>query len=247
VPVPAGAQDGSGAITYQQTCAACHQVDATGLEGAFPPLAGNPNIAGPDDVIEAIRNGKQGPITVNGVVYDQVMPPVVGLTDAQIEAVASYVARLADGSETIEIVPPTVSGPGDAADGEDLFVGRTGLAAGGPACASCHSAGPYGGASLGPDLTDVSTRLGGEAGLTGWLGAPPSPTMQPIFSVHPLDDGEIASLVAYLGSIDGTESDRGVDVMLVGGGIGVAVLFGSMMVVFKRPRGRYLDQLRRRP
>ncbi len=216
------------------------------MEGTFPPLAGNPNIADPNYVIDVIRNGKQGPITVDSVSYDGVMPPVGNLTDAQIEAVAAYVVEL--GSATPSAGPSTTvpaATTGDADRGEDLFGGRMTLAAGGATCSSCHAAGPYGGATLGPDLTDVASRLGGEAGLTGWLAAPPSPTMQPIFGVHPLDEAEIADLVAFLVSVDGTAPARGPDVMLIGSAVGLAVLFVAMAIFFKRPRGAYVDQLRR--
>lgn len=200
--------------------------------------------------MDVIRNGKQGPITVDGVTYDGVMPPVAGLTDAQIEAVAGYVAGLAGSqSPTTPTSTAAPSGPvaGDAARGEDIFVGRAGLSGGGATCSSCHAAGPYGGASLGPDLTDAFSRLGGEAGLTGWLAAPPSVTMQPIFTTRPLTEAEVADLVAFLGSVNGTQPDRGPDVMLIGGAIGLAVLFGVMALMFKRPRGRYIDHLRSRP
>jgi mono/diheme cytochrome c family protein len=199
-------------------------------------------------VVDIITNGKQGPITVDGVAYDGVMPPVAGLSDAQIEAVAGYVAGLADTQTT---APPTTtpSGPiaGDAVRGEDLFAGRIGLSGGGATCSSCHAAGPYAGASLGPDLTDAFSRLGGEPGLSGWLAAPPSATMQPIFTVHPLTDDEISDIVAFLGSVDGSQPDRGPDIVLAGAGIGVVLLFGVMTFAFRRPRGRYVDQLRSTP
>lgn len=249
LPAPAVAREADGEATYGKACASCHQAGGTGVPGAFPPLAGNENAADPNYVIDVIRNGKQGEITVNGEVYNGVMPPVAGLSDAEIEAVAAYVAGLAAGGDqpSTPSTPSTAPvGPvaGDAARGEDLFVGREPLTAGGATCVGCHAAGAYGGASLGPDLTDAFSRLGGEAGLSGWLAAPPSATMQPIFTAHPLDESEIADLVAFFGAVDGSTPERGPDVMLWGGLLGLGALFGLMTVAFKRPRGRYVDQLR---
>jgi hypothetical protein len=76
------------------------------------------------------------------------------------------------------------------------------------------------------------------------MAAPASPTMQPIFTDRPLDETEIADLVAFFASVDGTQPDRGPDLMLVGGAAGLVVLLAAMTFFFRRPRGRYVDQLR---
>ncbi len=239
------AQEGQdGAQIFQQNCAACHQANGAGVPGAFPPLAGNPHASDPAYVTDVIRNGRQGPIEVDGQTYDGVMPAITTLSDAQIEAVAAFVADLSTREPTTPTTGPAGPVEGNASTGESLFLGRRRLGEGGPACAGCHAAGAFGGASLGPDLTTAFSRLGGQAGLEGWLASPPSPTMTPIFSERPLQPDEIAHLVAYLGSLDGNAADRGPDVMLLGGVAGVLALFGAMTVLFKRPRGRYVDRLR---
>ena len=52
------------ASLYQTHCGACHQADGTGLQGAFPPLAGNPNVVDqPGYVIETVLNGKLGELS----------------------------------------------------------------------------------------------------------------------------------------------------------------------------------------
>ena len=194
---------------------------------------------------DVVRNGRQGPIEVGGETYDAVMPAVVTLGEAQIEAVAAFVAQLA--AQPPASPPPTVpsgSVQPDAVLGESLFSGRTRFTAGGAACAGCHAAGAFGGASLGPDLTTAFSRLGGEVGLQTWLANPPSPTMAPIFSERPLGNDEIAHLTAYLASVEVGQADFGPEVMLLGGAFGLVVLFAAMTFVFKRPRGRYVDQLR---
>ncbi len=60
---------------YNANCAACHQPNGQGLAGAFPPLAGSDYLQGNrEDVIGAALFGLTGPITVNGVAYNGVMP-----------------------------------------------------------------------------------------------------------------------------------------------------------------------------
>ncbi|MDT8439506.1 MAG: cytochrome D1 domain-containing protein [Wenzhouxiangellaceae bacterium] len=76
---------------YQANCGACHQPNGKGLAGAFPPLAGNPNILGnPEIIIENILAGKQGEITVNGQTYNGVMPPMQHLSDEHVAQAANY-------------------------------------------------------------------------------------------------------------------------------------------------------------
>lgn len=89
----------------------------------------------------------------------------------------------------------------DVAQGRELFVGLQRLVKRGAPCVSCHSVNDLGllaGKKLGPDLNEVYERLNGRKGLATWLSAPATPTMQAVFSNHPLDSEEILSLVAFL-------------------------------------------------
>ena len=245
----AGQSEDEGRSLYDQNCAACHQPGGAGLPGAFPPLAGNPNVADAEYVRHVIVNGLSGPITVLGETYDGVMPPVTALDSAQIDAVIAYLQSL--GGSTTTTVP---AGPvaGDAARGEALFSGSARLENGGPACFSCHQAGAYSqsGAGLGPDLTDAFSRLGGEVGLAGWLANPPSPTMQPIFIDEPLTETEIADLIAFLAAaqteVGGATASGGFDWMLAGGVLGLGLLLAFMAFVIAGPRPAYSDRLRSR-
>ncbi len=84
--------------------------------------------------------------------------------------------------------------------GRAIFAGRQRLAAGGPACVSCHTVrgfGALGGGQLGPDLTRVYERLQGRKGLATWLNAPATPTMQGAFAQRRFTDAEILPLVAF--------------------------------------------------
>jgi len=77
---------------YQAHCAACHQPNDQGLPGAFPPLAGNPNVTGdPDYVIGTVLNGRQGELVVDGTTYNGVMPPMQYLSDTDIAQSVNYV------------------------------------------------------------------------------------------------------------------------------------------------------------
>jgi len=77
---------------YLANCAACHQPTGVGLAGAFPPLAGSDFLQGNrEEVLAAALFGLQGPITVNGVEYNGVMPSLGHLTDADLAAAVTYV------------------------------------------------------------------------------------------------------------------------------------------------------------
>jgi mono/diheme cytochrome c family protein len=90
--------------------------------------------------------------------------------------------------------------PEDVQAGRNLFLGKTPFSNGGAACNSCHTVNKlnllYGG-TLGPDLSRVFGRLGGRKSLSGWLVAPGSATMTPIYKDHALKSDEILSLVAF--------------------------------------------------
>ncbi len=82
----------SGEELYIANCSACHQVDGSGLKGAFPPLANSDYIQGkPQVLLEATIKGLSGPLTVNGEQYNNVMPAIAYLSDEDLAAVLAYV------------------------------------------------------------------------------------------------------------------------------------------------------------
>ena len=82
----------NGEKLYGAHCAACHQMDGKGLSGAFPPLAVSDYIAeDPMQAVHAILNGLSGPITVNGVDYNAVMPNLSYLSDTDVADVVTFV------------------------------------------------------------------------------------------------------------------------------------------------------------
>lgn len=84
-----------GGVVYAANCLACHQATGLGIPGAFPPLAGHApelyNVAGGREfLIKTILYGLLGPITVDGVTYNGLMPAFPQLSDADIAAVLNY-------------------------------------------------------------------------------------------------------------------------------------------------------------
>lgn len=81
-----------GKAVYSRTCIACHQPTGAGLPPVFPPLAGSEWIAkGASIAVRNIIHGMQGEVTVKGVKYNSMMPPVAGVSDKDIADVVTYV------------------------------------------------------------------------------------------------------------------------------------------------------------
>ncbi|MEX2293335.1 MAG: cytochrome c, partial [Acidimicrobiales bacterium] len=76
------AADLDGGDLYSRYCASCHQVNGSGIDGAFPALANNQfvTVADPTGAIATVLNGRAG------------MPRWGDeLSDAQIAAILTYV------------------------------------------------------------------------------------------------------------------------------------------------------------
>jgi mono/diheme cytochrome c family protein len=86
-----------GAQTYAGNCAACHQENGRGIEGAFPPLAGHAATllarpGGRDYLAHLVLYGVTGEILADGKLYNGAMPPWGRiLNDAQLAAALDYV------------------------------------------------------------------------------------------------------------------------------------------------------------
>ena len=240
----AGAQEEvDGREVYLATCAACHQGTGLGVDGSFPPLAGNDNVQDTAYVESVIADGKIGPIDVLGVTYDGEMPAFEDLSSDEVGAVIEYI-------QGGVFIPAEVGGlePGDSTRGKNLFTGDSRLEHGAPACASYHTAAQFqalNGPALGPDLTDLANRYGGEDGVAAALINPPSATMEPLFVDSPIADQERADLGAYFASISNVQpTSSAVDVLLIGGILGAIALFALMLLAPRSRRIGYGRQLR---
>jgi mono/diheme cytochrome c family protein len=89
---PAAPAKVDGATLFKDQCAPCHQENAQGMAGQFPPLAHNADLfLSPDYPVRVVLFGLGGKITVNGQTIDNAMPPLDVLNDQQIAAVVNYV------------------------------------------------------------------------------------------------------------------------------------------------------------
>lgn len=82
-----------GKKNYMTICVACHQPTGAGLPGAFPPLIKTEYVNGPPDRLAAmVLKGVLGPITVNGALYNSMMPGQEAvLTDEKIAGILTFV------------------------------------------------------------------------------------------------------------------------------------------------------------
>ncbi len=83
-----------GKYLYETRCQNCHQEDGSGLKALIPPLAGSDWLMENQDTLACIiRHGLSGPMTVNGVYYDEVMPANEKLRPGQIMNIINYINR----------------------------------------------------------------------------------------------------------------------------------------------------------
>lgn len=82
-----------GAKLFAQNCASCHQAQGQGVPGAFPPLAGNPEVFNDGYPAMVVLFGLQGPIEVKGQQFNGAMPSFGHLSDAEIAAIVNYVRQ----------------------------------------------------------------------------------------------------------------------------------------------------------
>ena len=83
-----------GAAVYARTCIACHQPTGKGLPPVFPSISETPIVvSNPELPIKFILHGLMGPITVGGMTFNSMMPPVPGVNDQDIADVLTYVRQ----------------------------------------------------------------------------------------------------------------------------------------------------------
>lgn len=83
-----------GARLYQEHCSSCHGEQGAGLRRLIPPLAGANYLSKNRAALPCIvRKGQKGPVVVNAVEYNQVMPPHEDLTDSQITNILNFLQQ----------------------------------------------------------------------------------------------------------------------------------------------------------
>ncbi len=84
----------AGEALFNGTCSVCHQPNGQGIEGVFPPLAGSDLLAkDPHRAVHIVLNGLSGTVTVNGKVFNSVMPPMSQLNDDELANILTYVTH----------------------------------------------------------------------------------------------------------------------------------------------------------
>ncbi|MDH4445597.1 MAG: ThuA domain-containing protein [Akkermansiaceae bacterium] len=102
VPVDVPQAFFAGRDAYMKACIECHQADGRGVPDTFPPLTGSPWVKGDPDIMTLILlGGLTGPVEINGLHFNGVMPGHSHLTDAELAQIASFV-RFAFGDKREE-------------------------------------------------------------------------------------------------------------------------------------------------
>lgn len=90
---------------YDTYCISCHQADGNGDGNRFPPIAGSEWVTGsPERLIKVLLEGLEGPVTVKGKKYNNVMPSHRFLNDEELAEVLTYI-RQNFGNNADEIKP----------------------------------------------------------------------------------------------------------------------------------------------
>jgi mono/diheme cytochrome c family protein len=99
-----------GRKVFDTTCIACHQANGLGVPGQYPPLVASEWVNGSEErIIRIVLHGLNGPVTVEGKEYNNVMAPLgAALKDEQVANVISYV-RASWGNTAPEVMPEAVA------------------------------------------------------------------------------------------------------------------------------------------
>ncbi len=111
-----------GKSVYDTKCAQCHQASGQGIPGSFPSLTQTEWVLGDKGrLVRLLLNGMQGPLEVEGEVYNGIMIlPPPALTDEQIAAVLTYV-RQHFGNHAEALTPDEVASVRAANEQEGLW------------------------------------------------------------------------------------------------------------------------------
>ena len=79
-----------GQMFYDDFCVRCHLPGGIGEAGLIPPLASADFLQDIQATVHSIKYGLHGPITVNGVRYNNTMAPM-GLENDEIADITNYI------------------------------------------------------------------------------------------------------------------------------------------------------------
>lgn len=192
---------------YVQKCVSCHTIGGGKTIG--PDLKDVTTMRNREWIVRFISEpdkvlAEKDPIATKLLnEYNNIPMPNMGLSESEADDVVAYLeagqAATQPSRAPAQSVPsPAETLPGNAITGRALFTGSIPFKNGGSSCIACHSiAGITAGGTLGPDLTLTYSKYG-EAGVVLVLASIPFPTMNPIYSNHPLTLQEQVNLMAFL-------------------------------------------------
>ncbi len=249
---PGSVQAQDAAAYFKQNCVSCHTIGGGRLTGPdLKDVTARRDHAwllrympDPKAMIDA---GDPTAVQLFQEARGVLMPALPGMTPDMVDAIISLIEAESK-LEKSQFVGLQISDRPftlrDIERGRALMRGEVAQATGGPPCLSCHTVrgvGALGGGRLGPDLTKAYERLQGRKGLSTWLSAPATSTMQSVFRDSPLDVEEILPIVAYLEEAaqqGGEDTGFGrVTFLLLGLGGAVMLLAGMDGAWRKRFRG----------
>jgi len=244
------AQDGE--AIFKQNCGVCHRVGGGKLVG--PDLLGVTTKRSADWLMKWTKSSQalvnSGDADAKSIFeeYNKLVMPDQTISEADIKVIFDFIAAKSSvASETAATdtakkqVVPDASNNATAAEielGRNIFNGSRSLTNGGPSCISCHNVNykdMLPGGLLAKDLTSVYSRLGGDAGILGILGAPPFPAMTQSYKDRPLTEIEIAALSAFFNKVDKDKPNQIINTtnpLLMGGGAGLGVIVVMISLIW---------------
>ncbi len=210
VSVSATAQDGE--TIYNQRCAVCHSIGGGRMAG---PDLKDVNARYPEQWLIAFTQSAKRMVDAGDAqakkLLDEykIMMPDQNLSTEEVKVVLAYIKSKSS--------PSTAAAPAaadqkpkersladasveDTAAGRSLFTGDKRFSNGGVSCISCHAANHpdigFGGGKLARDLTDSYSRM--KDGVKAITASPPFPSMAMAYRDHPLTDGEVFQVAAFL-------------------------------------------------
>lgn len=252
-----GVKAQNGEAIFRQNCGVCHTVGNGRLVG--PDLIGVTTKRTEEWLMKwtkgsqaLIKSGDADAKAISAEFNGMVMPDQGHIADGDLKAIYAFIASKSSAAPSVasadtakkEVVPDASNNasPELIETGKNIFLGSHSLANGGPSCISCHNVNYTGvmpGGLLAKDLTTVYSRLGGDAGLQGMLGAPPFPAMTQAYKDKPITEPEIAALTAFFNKVDKDKPNQVASTMnplLYGGTIGLFVLLSLIFVVWNKKK-----------
>lgn len=242
---------------FKTSCAACHTIGGGRLVG--PDLNGIATLRSEAWLIHWIKasqamvqSGDKDAIAIFEE-YNKIPMPDQNFSDAEIKGVLEYIQSKSTAQATTTAATATTAANAESEEpikssdsaseqeillGQHLFEGGTRLVNGGPSCVSCHNLATnriIPGGMLAKDLTTVFSRMGGDAGITAILNAPPFPAMTEAYKNKSMTKDEIFAITSFLNSVEkesATQSAIAISPLLKYGFIAFFIWVGIVFLVW---------------